>query len=80
MYYRGILQITLFLIYIQNPPTTTSLMDKKPLLKPKYVWRQTPHHVASTGIRGWNLYPNREDLVKKPDRTCLIWKIVLLRS
>ena len=51
IYYRDILNIcllvSLFWIYIQ-----------KPLLKPKYVWGQTPHLVASTSIRGWNLYPN----------------------
>ena len=55
------------------------LVGQKPLLKPKYVWRQTTHIVASTSIRGWNLYPNRDDLIQQRVRTCLIWKIVLLR-
>ena len=84
IYYRDVLHIfpliTLFWIYITNSPTTTSMLDKKNLLKPKYDWTQTPHLVASTNIRGWNLYPNRDDKnIQKYDRTCLIWKIVWLK-
>ena len=70
--------ITLFWIYIQNPHHHLLVGQNKHLAGAKYVWRQTPHHVASTSIRGWNLYPNREDLIQKPGRICLIWKIVSL--
>ena len=48
---------------------------QKTLLTPKYVWRQTWRQGACTSIRRWNLYANREDLIQKPDRTCLICKI-----
>ena len=37
-------------LYLKSPTTISFLHKIKPLLKTKCVWRQTPHHIASTSI------------------------------
>ena len=77
-YYKSVfLNHSVLNLYAKSPHHHLPV-GQKPLLKHKYVWTQTQHHVASTSIRGWNMHPNIEDFIRKPDKTCLIWKIVSL--
>ena len=63
---------------IQIPPPPPPCWTKNLAEAQICLETNSTQYVASTSIKGWNLYLKREELIQKPDRTCLIWKIVLL--
>ena len=56
-YYKSVFLNHPVLNLYSKSPHHHLLVGQKPSLKPKYIWRQTPRHVAFTNVRGGTYFP-----------------------
>ena len=78
-YYKYVFNSRCFESISKIPPPPPPCWTKKTLLKPEYNWRLTPHNMMLLPVLEGGTYTSTERTInKKPYRTCLIWKIVLL--